>query len=70
MEDDVKAEFEKLKKEIEDLKKRDARKERLFVKLSKQFNNHIKQFKVYKNATRSNGNSIETIKNVLRNMSR
>lgn len=70
MEDNVRAEFEKLKKEIDDLKKKDVRKERLIRKLSSQLNTNVKQLRSVKEATRRNSSGIDSLKSMLRNILR
>ena len=68
--DDVKHEFEKLRKEIEDLKRQNLRHERILKQLSTQLTKTVKQFKSLKEATRHSSGAIESIKGVLRNLGR
>lgn len=70
MEDDVRAEFEKLKKEIESLKRDNARKDRVLRQLSLQLSKAVKQIKTLKETSSRNTGSLDAVKNVLRNMGR
>lgn len=70
MDDDVKAEFDKLKKEIDDLKRERYRHERILKQLSSQLSKAIKQIRTLKDTSHRNGGAIDGIKSILRNMGR
>ena len=66
MENDVKAEFEKLQKEINQLKKDSAQKDRVIRKLSNELKNSVKRVKYLKEVTNRNAHAIDSLRNALR----
>jgi len=70
MDDNVRAEFEKLKKEIDELRKDNVRKDRILRQLSLQLSKAVKQIKTLKDTTHRNTGSLDALKNLLRNTGR
>jgi len=66
--DEIAKEVTSLKKEVETLKKNDARKERIIRKLSLQLRKAVKTIRTVKESSRRNSGAIDALKGAFRNM--
>lgn len=70
MENDIRQEIDSLKRELQALKKEDARKERIIRKLSVQLRKTAKTLRTVKESSRRNANDISSLKGTLRTIAR
>ena len=70
MENDIKQEIDSLRRELEALKKEDARKERVIRKLSVQLKKTARTLRTVKESSRRNANDINSLKGTLRSIAR